>query len=92
MLARHAHFVLVPGPNDPCLGAAGQLPRTKLPSTLCPDLLETLAHCTLATSAYESEPSRALLVDFARVLNSVTSRNRESAGLRHVWCYVGKSS
>ena len=50
LLARHAHFVLVPGPDDPCVGAPDVLPRAGLPRSLCPDLLDGISHCELTTS------------------------------------------
>ena len=50
MLARHAHFVLVPGPDDPSLAAPSVLPRAGLPRSLCTSLLEVIEHLTLASS------------------------------------------
>ena len=49
-LAKHAHFVLVPGPDDPSVGAPDVLPRPPLPSFMCRDLLHALSHVELMTS------------------------------------------
>ena len=55
-LARHAHFVLVPGPDDPSLSAADVVPRSGLPRSLTTDLTDAVKHCELATS-----PARLVL-------------------------------
>ena len=50
VLARHAHFVLVPGPDDPCLSSNEVLPRASMPRTICTAVLEAVEHCTLAST------------------------------------------
>jgi len=52
-LRAHAHFVFVPGPDDPTLGSADVLPRSPLPRALCSALDETLAH-----AHFTSNPAR----------------------------------
>lgn len=41
-LCDHAHFVLVPGPDDPCLGSPDVLPRAPIPQLFTGALSETL--------------------------------------------------
>lgn len=50
-LAKHAHFVLVPGPDDPSVGAADVMPRARLPSFMCAELLNTCSHLELMSGA-----------------------------------------
>lgn len=56
VLAQHAHFVLVPGPNDPSIGPADVLPRAPLSRHLTSELQAALGHLELASS-----PCRMLL-------------------------------
>lgn len=49
-LAKHAHFVVVPGPDDPTDAATEVLPRAPLPAFVCDSLLTAISNCTLATS------------------------------------------
>ena len=44
-LRTHAHFILVPGPGDACLGSADVLPRAPLPNAFIAPLRETIANC-----------------------------------------------
>jgi DNA polymerase epsilon subunit 2 len=56
LLARHAHFVFVPGPDDATLGGVDVLPRASLPRSLCGELVDGLSHAHLTTS-----PARLIL-------------------------------
>jgi DNA polymerase epsilon subunit 2 len=49
-LAKHAHFVLMPGPDDPSVGAADVLPRAPLPAALCGDVLRAANNVHLGSS------------------------------------------
>ena len=49
-LQKHAHFVLVPGPDDPSMGAPDVLPRAPLSRSACADVLSTLTNCELLSS------------------------------------------
>jgi DNA polymerase epsilon subunit 2 len=49
-LAQHAHFVLVPGPNDLTLGAGEVLPRSGLPRVFAEGLKESVANLHLASN------------------------------------------
>ncbi len=55
-LAKHAHFVLVPGPDDPTVGAADVLPRAQLSASMAAPVSEAVANVTLGTS-----PTRLLI-------------------------------
>jgi DNA polymerase epsilon subunit 2 len=49
-LQKHAHFVLVPGPDDPSIGAPDVLPRAPLSRSSCADVLSALTNCELLSS------------------------------------------
>ena len=55
-LCDHAHFVLVPGPDDATLGCGHVLPRPQMPQTIMAPLLSALKHCHLG-----SNPTRLIL-------------------------------
>jgi hypothetical protein len=55
-LREHAHFVIVPGPDDATLGCGHVLPRPQMPQTIMAPLLATLKHCHLG-----SNPMRLIL-------------------------------
>ena len=50
-LAKHAHFVFVPGPDDPSMSSADVLPRSALPASIAGDVLrDALANCHLTSN------------------------------------------
>jgi len=63
-LAKHAHFIIVPGPDDPTTAATEVLPRAPLPAYVCDSLLTAVSNCTLATS-----PTRLVLCEQTIVLH-----------------------
>ena len=68
-LAKHAHFVLVPGPDDPCIGAADVLPRAQLPSFIAADLLQTVGHLELMSCACTLSRPSFLTLSFPHPLS-----------------------